>query len=105
MGGQVIQNKVGLYKVNREGMRPKVELIHNLQVEWIEIKKIVQFCHDMANEENMFDKMKQQFLKYCLVLNPDWKGVNILATLSSFFYVWCSSKRLYMVSFSRHANF
>lgn len=49
-----------------EGIRPKVELIHNLEVEYSEVERNIEFLHEITiSEENVLDnikKKKQQFL-------------------------------------------
>lgn len=43
-----------------EGIRPKVELIHNLEVEYSEVERNIEFLHEITiSEENVLDNIKK----------------------------------------------
>lgn len=52
----------GLYEIDGnfavEVIRPKVDLIHNLEVEYFDVARNTEFLHEMT-EENMLDNMNK----------------------------------------------
>ena len=56
MGGKLYKIN---YNFNIDGIKPKVEIIHNL-VEYFEVGRNIEFLHEMTvNEENVLDNMKK----------------------------------------------
>lgn len=54
------ENRLSLDNVNAEGIRPKIELIPNLEVEYSEAERNVEFLPEMAiSEDNMLDHTKE----------------------------------------------
>lgn len=79
-----------------EGIRPKVELIHNLEVEYSEVERNIEFLHEITiSEENVLDNIKK---KHSNFYNTLWfwiqveKIFNVSATFSGLFYMLFSSR-------------
>ena len=62
-----------LYKIDYhfsvERIRPKVELIHNLEVEYSEVERNIEFLHEITiSAENVLDNIKKKQTAIFIIL-------------------------------------